>query len=263
MKKIIMVFLTLCLFVVPALAFERFDESDAYHDYLQANELIQSSGLALNADNYWCDSDTGYIFDNAAFKADYASALAAAQKTEEDVETSYDVSNSPVSNQFANDVSSDDKYPVGSYIDEMGQVYSPEGKLLSTGSETISYLDAIGSLLDEVSDLSDEALDPDEESAPHVYNVVDLRSDISAVDTASDSITLADLKSLIVSIFGDYSPVMTTSTVTETVDGITTTTLIETVAEGAAGVDYAWIAGVFLFGILLFCLMKLLGGILK
>ena len=85
----------------------------------------------------------------------------------------------------------------------------------------------------------------------------------SAVDTASDSITLADLKSLIISIFGDYSPVMTTSTVTETVDGITTTTLIETVAEGAAGVDYAWIAGVFLFGILLFCLMKLLGGILK
>ena len=39
--------------------------------------------------------------------------------------------------------------------------------------------------------------------------------------------------------------------------------LVETVASGAAGVDYEWLAGVFLFGILLFCLMKLLGGVLK
>ena len=39
--------------------------------------------------------------------------------------------------------------------------------------------------------------------------------------------------------------------------------LVETVAPGAAGVDYEWLAGVFLFGILLFCLMKLLGGVLK
>ncbi len=56
---------------------------------------------------------------------------------------------------------------------------------------------------------------------------------------------------------------MTTAAVTETVGNETTTTLIDTVADGAAGVDYEWCAGVFLFGILLFCLMKLLGGVLK
>lgn len=71
------------------------------------------------------------------------------------------------------------------------------------------------------------------------------------------------LKALVVSIFGKYTPVMTTGTVMETVDNVTTTTLLDTVAPGAAGVDYEWCAGVLLFGILLFCLMKLLGGVLK
>lgn len=71
------------------------------------------------------------------------------------------------------------------------------------------------------------------------------------------------MKALVVSIFGEYEPVMTTAAVTETVGEETTTTLVDTVASGAAGVDYEWLAGVFLFGILLFCLMRLLGGILK
>lgn len=39
--------------------------------------------------------------------------------------------------------------------------------------------------------------------------------------------------------------------------------LIETVPDGAAGVDYEWLAGVFLFGILLCSLMRLLGCVLK
>lgn len=75
--------------------------------------------------------------------------------------------------------------------------------------------------------------------------------------------SVSDLKSLIVSIFGEYTPVNTTMAITETVDNTVTTTLVDAVASGAAGVDYEWLAGVFLFGIMLFCLFKLLGGILS
>ena len=65
------------------------------------------------------------------------------------------------------------------------------------------------------------------------------------------------------SIFGEYTPVTTTSVVSQTVGNDTHQYLVETVAPGAAGVDYEWIAGVLLFAIMLFCLMKLVGGVLK
>ena len=71
------------------------------------------------------------------------------------------------------------------------------------------------------------------------------------------------LKSLVVSIFGEYTPVNTTALLMETVDNETTTTLVDVVASGMAGVDWEWCAGVFLFGIMLYCLFKLLGGILS
>ena len=74
---------------------------------------------------------------------------------------------------------------------------------------------------------------------------------------------LDGLKALISSIFGEYTPITTTSVITETVGNDTRQYLVETVAPGAAGVDYEWLAGVFLFGILLYCLMRLLGGVLK
>lgn len=108
------------------------------------------------------------------------------------------------------------------------------------------------------SSVDDPPLLLEEEDSPMVYVVFDERSDAGySLDL------LSGLKALIVSIFGEYSPVMTTIAVTETVDNVTSTTLIEAVAAGAAGVDYVWLSGVFLFGILLFCLMKLLGGLLK
>ncbi len=53
------------------------------------------------------------------------------------------------------------------------------------------------------------------------------------------------------------------SVVSQTVGNDTQQYLIETVAPGASGVDYEWVAGVLLFAIMLFCLMKLLGGVLK
>lgn len=74
---------------------------------------------------------------------------------------------------------------------------------------------------------------------------------------------LSGLKALIVSIFGEYTPVMTQTPITETVDGVTTTTMVDVVASGAAGIDYAWIAGVVLFGILLYCVMRIFGSVLN
>ena len=90
-----------------------------------------------------------------------------------------------------------------------------------------------------------------------VWYVEDLRPEESQAEV------LDGLKALISSIFGEYTPITTTSVITETVGNDTRQSLVETVAPGAAGVDYEWLAGVFLFGILLFCLMKLLGGVLK
>ena len=34
-------------------------------------------------------------------------------------------------------------------------------------------------------------------------------------------------------------------------------------AEGAASIDFAWIADVVLFGLILFCILKLFGGIIR
>ena len=99
--------------------------------------------------------------------------------------------------------------------------------------------------------VSDTAADPP------VWFVEDLRPEDAPAEV------LSGLKALVSSIFGAYAPVTTTSVVTETAGNEVHQYLVETVAPGAAGVDYEWLAGVFLFGILLFCFMKLLGGVLK
>ena len=92
---------------------------------------------------------------------------------------------------------------------------------------------------------------------PPLWYVEDLRPADPPVEI------LTGLKSMVTSIFGEYTPVMTTSVISETVGNDTHQYLVETVAPGAAGVDYEWVAGVLLFAIMLYCFMKLLGGILK
>lgn len=271
MKKILMILLCVCVLVVPAMAVERSDfeittengeiyiDEDAYNAAVAA-EKVAISGLLLDVDSYWRTNWIGVMyFDNDSFEADYAAALQEREAAENES------ASSDVSGESQVDLSSDNKYPLGSFIDEEGNVYSPEGELLSSGSHPIPYLDAIGSLLDEVPDPSDENTADTEELGAHIYRVVDLRSDAVVLPVSEDGLSdgISSLKALVLSIFGEYTPVTTTSTILETVDGETTTTLIDVVASGAAGVDYAWISGVFLFGILLFCLMKLLGGILK
>lgn len=71
------------------------------------------------------------------------------------------------------------------------------------------------------------------------------------------------LKDLIISIFGEYVPVMTDMPVTEIINGEEVTTIYTVVANGAAGLDWSWIAGVALFGIVLYSLFRLLGVFFK
>lgn len=160
------------------------------------------------------------------------------------------------------DTGLDDKYPVGSYVDPAGDVWSPSGTRLSP--------DAVQAPLPDLETAPDAEMV--EDSAPlaviaglladiaddtPVRRITDLRP------TEQPTLVLDGLKALVTSIFGEYTPVTTTAVVTETVGNETNQYLIETVAPGSAGVDYEWLAGVFLFGILLYCLMKLLGGVLK
>ena len=158
------------------------------------------------------------------------------------------------------------KYPVGSYVDSSGAVWSPDGSLLSPLSSPGMSL--ASSPVEDSMLSSDSLADPDESPAHEdpgtpavadtpVWYVEDLRS------TDAPATAMEGLKALVTSVFGEYTPVTTTSIITETVGNDTHQYLVETVAPGASGVDYEWVAGVFLFGIMLFCLMKLLGGVLK
>lgn len=153
---------------------------------------------------------------------------------------------------------SDDKYPVGSYVDSAGNVYSQDGTLLSPGTTpAVEPADLVPLAADVRSGSVTVEAAPAENGAP-VYHVADLRPGTDSAVSAP-----VGLKALIISIFGEYTPVTTTSVVSETVGSEVNQYLVETVASGSAGVDYEWIAGVALFGILLFCLMKLLGGVVK
>ena len=162
-----------------------------------------------------------------------------------------------------------DKYPVGSWVDPAGNVFSASGELLSPGTTPASAPDP--SQTQDVSFLSGVVADQNfpsaaadidsvlltDDSGQPVWYVEDLRPADAPVEI------LTGLKSLVTSIFGEYAPITTTSVRSETVGDETRQYLVETVAPGAAGVDYEWIAGVVLFGIMLFCLMKLLGGVIK
>lgn len=286
MKKLILLFFSICLLTVPAFAVELSDfetinpdgstsiDYQAYNAAVAAEKVV-AAGLDLDVNAYWVTNwlDVTY-FDTEAFEADYAAALAAKQAEEgqTDIPAQEDPVEAPSAptvveqEDIPDDTTTSDEpvdtgdtgYPVGSFIDEEGNVYSPEGELLSSGSETsasagIDDPTSVGLLDGEGADAGDGNA-----ATPTVYTVSDLRS---GGDTSGSLVS--GLKALIVSIFGEYEPVLTTAAITETVDNVTTTTLIDVVADGAAGVDFEWIAGVALFGILLFCLLKLLGGILK
>jgi len=70
------------------------------------------------------------------------------------------------------------------------------------------------------------------------------------------------MKDLILTIFGAYEPVTTTAAYV--VPGAEGSTLeeVQVVASGLAGVDWPWVAGVLLFGIVLYSFLRLVGVLL-
>lgn len=239
MKKLLAVFLSVCIFSTSALA----------------------ADIALAAPERWMfDSDTAYQQALTAWEAGQPPP----ENTIESAGAKNDVSSALPQTSHA-------RYPVGSYVDAAGNVWSADGELLSPGTTPAAPADEVSAVPLAVQDDADGALVPSETDTltriaalvsdiatdPPVFYVEDLRPAEAPVEV------LDGLKALVTSIFGEYTPVTTTSVITQTVGNDTHQYLVETVAPGAAGVDYEWVAGVFLFGIMLFCLMKLLGGILK
>lgn len=88
---------------------------------------------------------------------------------------------------------------------------------------------------------------------PEIPTIV---NDLVAADETSRSAFVAALED----IFGEYQP--QTYTVTTYLPDGSSVTSVE-VVPGLAGLDFAWIAGVALFALFLFCLLKLIGGYVK
>ena len=79
-------------------------------------------------------------------------------------------------------------------------------------------------------------------------------------DLISDEESRSAFVTALESIFGEYQP--QTYTVTTYLPDGSSVTSVE-VVPGLAGLDYSWIAGVGLFALFLFCLLKLIGGYVK
>jgi len=90
----------------------------------------------------------------------------------------------------------------------------------------------------------------------HTYTrTVDIAGALDALDL--DDLTM---RSALTAVFGEYQP--KTQTVSTYYDGQLLDTSTEYV-PGVAGMDMEWIAGVIVFIVLLYCLMKFLGGVFK
>ena len=278
MKKCIAILLCVCVLAVTASA------ADSEPDYIAEYEA-QYGKMPVSADyssieeyqaayDVWLAGFTPYVNMRYAewFRQKDAEAetSATSSKTVESAD-----SNDEIDMPVSVSPSPADQYPDRVRVDLAGNIYSLDGELLSPGT-TPAYAPISGPD-EDVAFLSGELADPNNLSAaadpvaPAV--IAGLVSDIATdspvwyVDDLRSSDppaeVLTGLKSMVTSIFGEYTPVTTTSVISETIGNDTHQYLVETVAPGAAGVDYEWIAGVVLFAIMLYCLMKLLGGVLK
>lgn len=66
---------------------------------------------------------------------------------------------------------------------------------------------------------------------------------------------ITTLKQLIIDLFGSYTPI------TYQIED-SSGNLLEVIPSGSAGVDWTWIAGVLLFALTFYCIMRIVGGIL-
>ena len=200
---------------------------DGYH-YALAQDMVASSGVSLNPDDYYTYDGVKYHFDWDGFQADYNSLVPAESIVEDSI----------------------------SNIENTNTIKNNE-EIIDNGNAEIDETKSSIPVLSDTLETSELANEP---TAPEItpYSVTDLRVSDSGVAPQSTGI-----KALIASIFGEYTPVKSAAVVSETVNGEVNTTIIDIVAPGMAGVDFQWLAGVLLFAILLFCLMKLLGGVLS
>ena len=278
MKKCIAVLLCVCAFAVTASAVDiepdYIAEYEAQYGKMPVSADYSSTEEYQSAYDVWLAGFAPYVNMRYAEwsrqNAAEAEPPVTSQETVESVVSSYE--NDMHVSVFSG---SADQYPDRVRVDLSGNIYSLDGELLSPGT-TPAYAPVSGPdedaafLPDELADQSDlsPAADPDALAViaglvsdiatdPPVWYVDDLRPSAPPVEV------LTGLKSMVTSIFGEYTPVTTTSVISETVGNDTHQYLVETVAPGAAGVDYEWVAGVVLFAIMLYCLMKLLGGVLK
>ena len=97
-----------------------------------------------------------------------------------------------------------------------------------------------------------EDTSPDMLSEPEEYFTYELPE-----DTAGEGSAFHDA---IISIFGRYTP--KTQTVTKHLSDGTEVTYTEYV-PGAAGMDFEWLFSAAVFALVVFCVLKLIGGLLK
>jgi hypothetical protein len=127
-------------------------------------------------------------------------------------------------------------------------------------NDTIAQPDtAPDSSSEDDSSSSEEAAASSEEDLPVVQSFSTLSPDLLAADASGDgSAAMADV---VTAVFGEY--LHRTYTVTQY---DSTGNVIATSTEyvpGLAGLDYAWIAGVSLFGLVLAGLLRMIGGLLR
>ena len=86
-------------------------------------------------------------------------------------------------------------------------------------------------------------------------------ADVQLTTTVDEQVEdVTGLPGVVKSVFGEYHP--RTQTITETRSDGTVLTSVECV-PGLAGLDWYWLSGVFMFGLVLWSFFRFLGGVLK
>ena len=86
-------------------------------------------------------------------------------------------------------------------------------------------------------------------------------ADVQLTTTVDEQVEdVTGLPGVVKSVFGEYRP--RTRTITETRADGTVLTSVECV-PGLAGLDWYWLSGVFMFGLVLWSFFRFLGGVLK
>ena len=97
-------------------------------------------------------------------------------------------------------------------------------------------------------------------SAPDVYVTVEDNSPVVVYGTDAAGGVRSAFVDAVVSIFGEYSP--RTQVVTTYLPDGTSVQNVEYV-PGLAGLDWVWIFAVVLFCIVIYCIFRMIGGVLK